>query len=198
MKKTTIYILLLAGFQMLLTSCGYNDMVSKREGVDKQWADVQSAYQRRMDLIPNLVSTVKGEAKFEQETLTQVVEARASATQMTVDPSKSTPEQMMKWQEAQGQIGAALGRLISISENYPNLQANQAFRDLRDQLEGTENRINTARDRYNESVASYNTLIKSIPQNIYAGWFGFTARQGFEADKAAATAPKVDFGTDKK
>lgn len=198
MKKTTIYILLLAGFQMLLTSCGYNDMVSKREGVDKQWADVQSAYQRRMDLIPNLVGTVKGEAKFEQETLTQVVEARASATQMTVDPSKSTPEQMMKWQEAQGQIGAALGRLISISENYPNLQANQAFRDLRDQLEGTENRINTARDRYNESVASYNTLIKSIPQNIYAGWFGFTARQGFEADKAAATAPKVDFGTDKK
>jgi len=173
-------------------------MVSKREGVDKAWANVQSAYQRRMDLIPNLVSTVKGEAKFEQETLTQVVEARASATQMSIDPSKSTPEQMMKWQEAQGQLGAALGRLISISENYPTLQANQSFRELQAQLEGTENRINTERGRYNEAVADYNVMIKSIPQNIYAGWFGFTARQGFEADKAAANAPKVDFGTEKK
>lgn len=198
MKKTTLYLLILAGFQMLISSCSYNDMVSKRENVDKQWANVQSAYQRRMDLIPNLVSTVKGEAKFEQETLTAVVEARASATKMTIDPSKSTPEQMMKWQEAQGQIGAALGKLISISENYPNLQANQAFRALQAELEGTENRINTERGRFNESVAEYNTLIKSIPQNIYAGWCGFTARQGFQADAGAASAPKVDFGTDKK
>jgi LemA protein len=181
-----------------MTSCGYNDMVGKREGVDKKWANVQSAYQRRLDLIPNLVSTVKGEANFEQETLTKVVEARASATQMKLDVSKATPEQMMQWQQAQGQLGAALGRLISISENYPNLQANQGFRELRDQLEGTENRINTERNRFNEVVAEYNTLIKSIPQNIYAGWFGFTPRTPFQADAAAAAAPKVDFGTEKK
>jgi LemA protein len=198
MKKSTIYFSIIIALQFLMTSCGYNDMVSKREGVDKQWNNVQSAYQRRMDLIPNLVSTVKGEAKFEQETLTAVVEARASATKMTIDPSKSTPEQMMKWQEAQGQIGAALGKLISISENYPNLQANQAFRELQAELAGTENRINTERGRFNEAVADYNTMIKSIPQNIYAGWCGFTARQGFQADAAASTAPKIDFGTDKK
>lgn len=198
MKKTTFFLILAATFQMLMTSCGYNDMVAKREGVDKQWANVESSYQRRLDLIPNLVSTVKGEANFEQETLTKVVEARASATQMKIDPSNATPEQMMQWQQAQGQLGAALGRLISISENYPNLQANQGFRDLRDQLEGTENRINTERNRFNEVVADYNTLIKSIPQNIYAGWFGFTPRSPFQADAAAATAPKVDFGTEKK
>lgn len=198
MKKSAIYLSIIIAFQLLMSSCGYNDMVSKREGVDKQWANVQSAYQRRMDLIPNLVNTVKGEAKFEQETLTAVVDARASATKMTIDPSKSTPEQMMKWQEAQGQIGAALGKLISISENYPNLQANQAFRELQAELAGTENRINTERGRYNEAVADYNTMIKSIPQNIYAGWFGFTAKQGFQADAAAANAPTVDFGTDKK
>lgn len=198
MKKTTLFLILAASFQMLMTSCGYNDMVAKREGVDKQWGNVQSAYQRRMDLIPNLVSTVKGEANFEQETLTKVVEARASATQMKIDPSNATPEQMMQWQQAQGQLGAALGRLISISENYPNLQANQGFRDLRDQLEGTENRINTERNRFNEVVADYNTLIKSIPQNIYAGWFGFAPRTPFQADAAAAAAPKVDFGTEKK
>jgi LemA protein len=198
MKKSTLFLILAATFQMLITSCGYNDMVAKREGVDKQWANVQSAYQRRLDLIPNLVSTVKGEANFEQETLTKVVEARASATQMKLDVSKATPEQMMQWQQAQGQLGAALGRLISISENYPNLQANQGFRELRDQLEGTENRINTERNRFNEVVAEYNTLIKSIPQNIYAGWFGFTPRTPFQADAAAAAAPKVDFGTEKK
>jgi LemA protein len=198
MKKTTIYLFLIAGFQMLISSCSYNDMVSKNEAVNKQFSNVQSAYQRRMDLIPNLVSTVKGEAKFEQETLTAVVEARASATSMTIDPSKSTPEQMAKWQESQGQLGAALGRLMSISENYPSLQANQAFRELQAQLEGTENRINTERNRYNESVAEYNTLIKSIPQNVYAGWCGFKEKEGFKADAAAANAPKIDFGTDKK
>ena len=198
MKKTTLFLILAASFQMFMTSCGYNEMVAKREGVDKQWGNVQSAYQRRMDLIPNIVSTVKGEANFEQETLTKVVEARASATQMKIDPSNATPEQMMQWQQAQGQLGAALGRLISISENYPNLQANQGFRDLRDQLEGTENRINTERNRFNEVVSDYNTLIKSIPQNIYAGWFGFAPRTPFQADAAAAVAPKVDFGTEKK
>ncbi|MBL7788947.1 MAG: LemA family protein [Chitinophagales bacterium] len=198
MKKTSLLLTIAVAFQMLMTSCGYNDMVAKREGVDKAWANVQSAYQRRMDLIPNLVSTVKGEASFEQETLTKVVEARASATQMKIDASSATPEQMMQWQQAQGQLGSALSRLMQITENYPNLQANQGFRDLRDQLEGTENRINTERNRFNEVVAEYNTLIKSIPQNIYAGWFGFTARTPFQADAAAATAPKVDFGTEKK
>lgn len=198
MKKSTIYLSIIIGFQLLISSCSYNDMVSKRENVDKQWNNVQSAYQRRMDLIPNLVSTVKGEAKFEQETLTAVVEARASATRMTIDPKNATPEQMIKWQESQGQLGAALGRLMQITENYPNLQANQAFRELQAELAGTENRINTERGRFNESVAEYNTLIKSIPQNIYAGWCGFLPKQGFQADAGAATAPKVDFGTDKK
>jgi LemA protein len=197
MKKLSLYIVVLFGIQMTFTSCGYNDMVSKRELADKQWSNVESAYQRRLDLIDNLVNTVKGEAKFEQETLTQIVEARASATKMTIDPSKSTPEQLAKWQESQGQLGAALGKLISISENYPNLKANESFKELRDQVEGTENRINTERNRFNEAVADYNVLIKSIPQNIYAGWFGFTSKQGFAADKAAATAPKVDF-SDKK
>lgn len=194
MKKASIYLALFFGIQFLTTSCGYNDMVSKREMVDQSWANVQSAYQRRLDLIDNLVNTVKGEAKFEQETLSKVIEARASATRMNIDPSKASPEQMMKWQEAQGQLGSALGRLMAITENYPTLQANQSFRELRDQIEGTENRINTERNRFNESVRDYNTTVRSIPQNIYAGWFGFTPRQGFEADKAAAIAPKVDFG----
>lgn len=194
MKKIHILAIILLMGQSFISSCGYNDMVSKREAIDKQWGNVQSAYQRRADLIPNLVSTVKGEAKFEQETLTQIVEARASATKMTIDPSKATPEQMMKYQEAQGQLGMALGRLMSITENYPSLQANQSFRELRDQLEGTENRIGVERNKYNELAGDYNAYIRSIPQNIFAGWFGFTPRNYFEADKSAATAPKVDFG----
>ncbi len=197
MKKLSLYLVVLFGIQMTFTSCGYNDMVSKRELVDKQWSNVESAYQRRLDLIDNLVNTVKGEAKFEQETLTQIADARASATKMNIDPSKATPEQLIKWQESQGQLGAALGRLISISEQYPNLKANESFKELRDQVEGTENRINTERNRFNEAVADYNILIKSVPQNIYAGWFGFTQKNGFAADKAAATAPKIDF-SDKK
>jgi LemA protein len=195
MKKLSIYLTVLFGIQMMTTSCGYNDMVSKREGVDKQWGNVQSAYQRRADLVDNLVSTVKGEAKFEQETLTRVIEARASATKMSIDPSKATPEQLTKYTESQGQLSAALGRLIMVSEQYPTLQANKSFQELRDQLEGTENRINTERNRYNEIVGSYNETIRSIPQNIYAGWFGFTSRNYFEADKSAATAPKVNFDT---
>ena len=141
---------------------------------------------------------MKGEAKFEQETLTKVIEARASATKMNIDPSKASPEQMAKWQQAQGQLGAALGRLMMISERYPNLQANKSFQELRDQIEGTENRINTERNRFNESVANYNTLVKSIPQNIYAGWFGFTPRTPFQADAAASEAPTVNFGADTK
>ena len=193
MKKLHIIVLVLFIGQSFISSCGYNDMVSKRETVDKQWGNVQSAYQRRADLIPNLVSTVKGEAKFEQETLTQIVNARASATSMTIDPSKATPEQMMKYQEAQGQLGMALGRLMQITENYPTLQANQSFRELRDQLEGTENRINVERNKYNDMAGDYNAFIRQIPQNIFAGWFGFTAKTYFEADKSAATAPKVDF-----
>jgi LemA protein len=197
MKKRALYIFGIVAMQMM-TSCGYNDMVTKRTEVDKQWGNVQSSYQRRADLIPNLVNTVKGEAKFEQETITQVVEARSRATSMNIDPSKSSPEQMMKWQEAQGQLSSALGRLISITENYPNLQANAAFRELTDQLEGTENRINVERNKYNEAVGTFNGTIQSIPNNIYAGWFGFLPRTFFEADKSAMNVPKVDFGADKK
>lgn len=193
MKKTFLYASVLFALQLTISSCGYNDMVSKRESVDKQWGNVQSSYQRRADLVDNLVNTVKGEAKFEQETLTKVIEARASATKMEIDPSKSTPEQLAKYQEAQGQLSSALGRLIMVSEQYPTLQANASFKELRDQLEGTENRINTERNRYNEMVGDYNSTIRSIPQSIYAGWFGFTARNYFEADKSAATAPKVSF-----
>ena len=193
MKKSTLFLILAATFQMLMTSCGYNDMVGKREGVDKQWANVQSAYQRRLDLIPNLVSTVKGEANFEQETLTKVVEARASATQMKLDVSKATPEQMMQWQQAQGQLGAALGRLISISENYPNLQANQGFRELRDQLEGTENRINTERDYYNEAIKDYNTHIRGFFTRMFINSEEFPRKEGFKASAGAENAPSVEF-----
>lgn len=177
----------------IFSSCGYNDMVSKREAVDKQWANVESSYQRRLDLVDNLVNTVKAEAKFEQETLTKVIEARASATKMTIDPSKASPEQLQKYQDAQGSLSQALGRLIMVSENYPNLKANQSFQELRDQLEGTENRINTERNRFNEIVGTYNTTVKSLPQSIYAGWLGFDAREFFKSEAGSDKAPKVNF-----
>lgn len=186
-------LLILAIAVSTITSCGYNDMVTKRESVDKQWGNVESAYQRRLDLVDNLVNTVKGEAKFEQETLTKVIEARASATKMTIDPSKATPEQMQKYQEAQGGLSQALGRLMMVTENYPNLKANQSFQELRDQLEGTENRINTERNKFNELAGVYNTTIRQIPESIYAGWFGFTPRDYFKSEKGAETAPKVNF-----
>ena len=171
----------------------YNSMVSEQEKATTAFANVQSAYQRRADLIPNLVETVKGYAAHEKETLEGVVNARSKATQMTVDPENLTPEKLQEYQKAQGELGAALGRLIAISESYPDLKANENFRDLQVQLEGTENRINEARNKFNEVVQQYNVVIRSFPKNILAGIFGFDKMTKFEAEAGAEKAPQVKF-----
>ena len=172
---------------------GYNSLVSNEENVGKAWANVESAYQRRSDLIPNLVNTVKGYAQHEQKTLQDVVEARSKATSIRVDASTSTPEQMQQWIEAQQEVGSALGRLIAISESYPQLRANENFLALQTQLEGTENRIKTERDRYNEAVKEFNVKIRRFPTNILASMFGFERREMFEAEAGAEIAPEVQF-----
>lgn len=171
----------------------YNGMVGEQEKATTAFANVQSAYQRRADLIPNLVETVKGYASHEKETLEGVVNARSKATQMTVDPENLTPEKLQEYQKAQGELGAALGRLIAISESYPDLKANENFRDLQVQLEGTENRINEARNKFNEVVQQYNVVIRSFPKNILAGLFGFDKMSKFEAEAGAEKAPQVKF-----
>ena len=173
-------------------SC-YNEMVAEQEKATTAWSNVQSAYQRRADLIPNLVETVKGYAKHEEGTLTEVINARSKATQVTVDPANLTPEKLQEFQKAQGELGSALGKLIAISENYPELKANENFRDLQVQLEGTENRINEARNKFNAAVQNYNVVIRSFPKNILAGVFGFAKMDKFEADADAQSAPKVKF-----
>lgn len=178
----------------VLSSCGYNKMVELQESTNKQWANVQSAYQRRADLIPNLVNTVKGQADFEKGTLEAVVNARAKATQVQVNTDDLSPEKIAQFQQAQGQLSQALGKLLMITENYPTLQANQAFMELQSQLEGTENRINVERNKFNEIVGEYNSYIRSIPQNIFAGWFGFKSKGYFEAvTPGADKAPEVKF-----
>ena len=171
----------------------YNSMVGEQEKATTAFANVQSAYQRRADLIPNLVETVKGYAAHEKETLEGVVNARSKATQMTVDPENLTPEKLQEYQKAQGELGAALGRLIAISESYPDLKANENFRDLQVQLEGTENRINEARNKFNAVVQQYNVVIRSFPKNILAGLFGFDKMTKFEAEAGAEKAPEVKF-----
>jgi LemA protein len=171
----------------------YNNMVNKEEGVSQQWAQVENQYQRRMDLIPNLVNTVKGYADFEKSTLTAVIEARASATQVKVDPKNLTPESLQKFQEAQGQLGSALGRLLVVAEQYPNLKANENFLELQAQLEGTENRIAVERNKFNESAKDFNIYIRRFPQNILAGIYGFKNKAYFESDKGANKAPTVKF-----
>lgn len=175
---------------------GYNKMVSLDEQVKAQWAQVENVYQRRADLIPNLVSTVQGAADFEKTTLTQVIEARAKATQVTIDASNLNEQTMRQFQESQGALTQALSRLMVVSEQYPNLKANQNFQDLQVQLEGSENRITTERQKYNEAVQKYNTTIRSFPKNIFAGMFGFQSRPNFTADPGASKVPKVNF--DKK
>lgn len=172
----------------------YNTMVELQENIPKEWAQVESQYQRRADLIPNLVNTVKGYANFEQETLTKVVEARASATQVKIDPSNITPEQLQQFQQAQNGLSSALSRLLVVAENYPELKANQNFLDLQAQLEGTENRIAVARNRFNEVVQPYNVYIKRFPNNMLAGMYGFTSKGYFEAAEGSEKAPTVDFG----
>jgi len=171
----------------------YNSMVGEQEKATTAFANVQSAYQRRADLIPNLVETVKGYASHEKETLEGVVNARSKATQMTVDPENLTPEKLQEYQKAQGELGAALGRLIAISESYPDLKANENFLDLQKQLEGTENRINEARNTFNGVVQQYNVVIRFFPKNILAGIFGFEKMTKFEAEAGADKAPQVKF-----
>ena len=190
-KKFIPWIIL--GALVLWGISAYNGMVSKEQSADEAWANVESSYQRRMDLIPNLVNTVKGYANFEQETLTKVIEARASATQIKIDPSRITPEQLQQFQQAQAGVSSALGRLLAVAEGYPDLKANQNFLDLQSQLEGTENRINVARNRFNETVKDYNGAIKRFPGNLIAKITGFEARAFFEAQEGAEKAPEVKF-----
>ncbi len=193
MKKVIIGIVAVVAVLALLGGCGYNNMVQLDETVKTQWNNVETQYQRRSDLIPNLVSTVKGAAKFEQETLTNVIEARSKASRITVNPDQLTPENIEKYQAAQGQISQALGRLMMLTENYPDLKATQQFSELSAQLEGTENRISVARKDFNEAVQKYNTKVRSFPTNLTAGLFGFSAKAGFKADSGAENAPKVEF-----
>lgn len=171
----------------------YNSLVSKQTEVEKASANVQSAYQRRADLVPNLVETVKGYAKHEEETLKAVVEARAKATQMQVDLANATPEQIKEFQKAQSELGGALGKLIAVGESYPDLKANQNFLDLQHQLEGTENRINEARNSFNGVVAEYNKSVRAFPTNLIAGMFGFEKAESFQAEEGAQKAPEVKF-----
>ena len=195
MKSWRILIVLLLGLQ--LRGCGYNTLQAEDEQVKASWSEVVNQYQRRADLVPNLVATVKGEANFEQETLTRVIEARAKATSIQVTPETLTnPEAMQQFQAAQSQLGSALSRLLVVSENYPALKANQGFADLRVQLEGTENRITVARNRYIKSVQDYNVLARSFPSNLTAMVMGYKAKANFSvANEAAISAPpKVDFG----
>lgn len=193
MKKVLIGIVAVVAIVALLSGCGYNGLVKMDENVKNKWSNVEAQYQRRSDLIPNLVSTVKGAAKFEQGTLTAVIEARASASKITIDPNKLNAENIEKFQQAQGQISQALGKLMVLTENYPELKATQQFSDLSAQLEGTENRITVARKDFNESVQTFNTKVRSFPTNLTAGLFGFSAKAPFKADAGAANAPKVEF-----
>jgi LemA protein len=172
----------------------YNGLVNKDEAVSSQWANVESQYQRRMDLIPNLVNTVKGYADFEQETLTKVIEARSNATAVKIDPSNITPESLAKFQQAQDGVSSTLGRLLVVMEKYPDLKANQNFLDLQAQLEGTENRIAVERQRFNEAAQGYNTATRRFPGVLIASLFGFERRGYFESVEGAEKAPTVDFG----
>lgn len=192
MKKLLFYLI---GFVVLASqsSCGYNEMVAKDENVEAAWANVQNAYQRRADLVPNLVNTVKGAANFEKETLTQVIEARAKATSVNISPDNLTPENIQRFQQAQGELSGALSRLLVSVERYPELKANQNFLELQAQLEGTENRISVERRKFNETVQDYNSYIRSFPRNFIAGWFDFEKKGYFEAEAGAQKAPTVQF-----
>ena len=172
---------------------GYNGMVKMDEQVQNKWANVETQYQRRADLIPNLVSTVKGYAKHEQQTLEDVVKARSEATQLKVDAENLTPEKLAAFQKAQSGVSSALGRLLAVAENYPDLKANQNFLELQSQLEGTENRITVARKDFNDAAKSYNQSIRQFPRNILAGMFGFEKKSYFEAEAGSEKAPKVEF-----
>lgn len=194
MKKVTIIIIVaVVAIIAIWAVSGYNSLVGMDENVSNQWANVETQYQRRADLIPNLVNTVKGYAAHEKETLEGVIAARSQATQIKVDPTDLTPEKLAEYQKAQGQLATALGKLLAITENYPDLKANQNFLELQAQLEGTENRINVARKNFNDAAKAYNTTIRRFPKNILAGMFGFDKCAYFEAAKGAEQAPQVQF-----
>jgi len=196
MKKTWIILAVIAFVIFISVSWffrTYNKMVSMDEGVKAQWGQVENVYQRRADLIPNLVNTVKGYADFEQETLTQVVEARAKATSVNINPEKLDAESLQNFQQAQTGLSSALGRLMVVVEKYPDLKANQGFLDLQAQLEGSENRITVERMKFNESAQAYNTLIRGIPNSMIAGFGGFEKKAYFEAEKGSEKAPEVKF-----
>ena len=195
MKKLSIPVIIIAVVAVIAIMCvsAYNSLVSSEESVDTAWSQVENVYQRRADLVPNLVATVKGYAAHEKETLEGVVSARAKATQMTVDPTKLDEASLKKFQEAQGELGNAIGRLLMITENYPELKANENFLQLQAQLEGTENRITVERQKFNETAKAYNTEVRKFPANIIAGMFGFERKPYFEAKEGADEAPKVEF-----
>lgn len=200
MKKGCIIWIIAAGIILLvilgIVSWGtrtYNQMVTLQESVTSQWGNVETQYQRRADLIPNFVNTVKGAANFEQETLTRVIEARAKATQVTIDPTKMTADNLQQFQQAQTELSSALSRLMVVVEQYPELKATQNFRDLQVELEGTENRISVERRKFNETAQAFNVYIKRFPQNFLAGMFGFTPRPYFESMEGAEKAPEVKF-----
>ncbi|MGM9837544.1 MAG: LemA family protein [Paludibacteraceae bacterium] len=195
MKKATpwIVVLLVLAIAVMWSIGAYNGMVTAEEGVETSWSQVENQYQRRADLIPNLVNTVKGYAAHESATLENVIAARAKAAQITIDPANATPEQLAAYQEAQGQLSQALGRLMAIAEAYPDLKANTNFRDLQAQLEGTENRITVARQNFNDTAKQYNTMIRKFPKNLIASMFGFEKKPYFEAETGAEKAPVVEF-----
>ncbi len=189
-----LFLIGLIAFVLFLWVRGsYNGMVTTREEVNTAWSKVEGAYQRRADLIPNLVNTVKGVANFEQKTLTDVINARASATQVKLDPNNMDEAAMKKFQDSQSSLGGALGRLLVVAENYPQLKATESFRDLQVQLEGTENRINTERNNFNDVARKYNTNIQKFPANIFASMFGFKTRPYFQAAEGSDKAPTVNF-----
>jgi LemA protein len=196
MKKTWIVLAVVAVLLLVVYSSikgSYNNMVTMQEGVTAQWSQVENVYQRRSDLIPNLVSTVKGYADFEKETLTQVIEARAKATAVNINPDKLDAQSLQNFQNAQSGLSSALSKLMVVVEKYPELKANQGFLDLQAQLEGTENRITVERQKFNQTAQSYNTFIRTFPKNIFAGMFGFEKKAYFEAEKGAEKAPQVKF-----
>ena len=195
-SNTLKVIIAIAAIAVFLVGCGatkYNAMVNQEEEVSKAWNNVETQYQRRADLIPNLVNTVKGYAAHEKSTFEAVIAARAKATQVTVNPENMTPEKLQQYQAAQGEITSALGRQIAISENYPDLKANENFQELQAQLEGTENRINESRNKFNAAVKTYNVTVRTFPTNIFANIFGFDKKNGFEAEAGASKAPTVEF-----
>ncbi|MCE4563376.1 LemA family protein [Maribellus sp. CM-23] len=192
MKRIKIVLLAVVS-AFLFSSCGYNTMVNLDEQVTSQWAQVENVYQRRADLIPNLVNTVKGYAAHEQETLTGVIEARSKATSMHIDPEKMTPETLQQFNQAQDGLSSALSRLMVVVERYPDLKANQNFLDLQAQLEGTENRITVERKKFNDTTQQYNAYIRQFPRVIYAGWFGFEKKSYFESREGSDVAPEVQF-----